>query len=211
MEVIKNERKNDMKRTIALLAALSLFAVACTNNSQKGENKTSAMETSNNYDRAQVLSDAEKFFNKDGGLLLAAGDKDKSNAMTIAWGAVGTLWQKPAMTVYVAEGRYTYEFMEKSGYFTVMQFKDRDVLKYMGTNSGRDGDKAAHLGLHTLYTKNGTPYYQEADLVVECRLMYKAPFDPASFTDEVPKNFYDGFKAGVHHMYIGEIVDTIKK
>ena len=41
--------------------------------------------------------------------LLAAGNKEKSNAMTIGWGAVGTLWQRPALTVYVAEKRYTKE------------------------------------------------------------------------------------------------------
>jgi len=163
------------------------------------------------YNRAQVAEDALKFFNKDGGLLLAAGDNESNNAMTIAWGGLGTLWQKPVCTVYVAEGRYTFNFMEDTKYFTVMQFEDKEVLKYMGTHSGRDGDKAAALNLHTKYTKNGAPYYEEASLVLECRLMYKAPFNPENFTDDVPKDFYDGFAAGFHHIYIGEIVDTIKK
>lgn len=35
------------------------------------------------------------------------------------------------------------------------------ILRYMGTKSGRDGDKAQALGLHTAYTENGTPYYNE--------------------------------------------------
>ena len=39
--------------------------------------------------------------------LLAAGNKDKSNAMTIGWGGIGTLWGRTALTVYVAEKRYT--------------------------------------------------------------------------------------------------------
>ena len=43
--------------------------------------------------------------------LLAAGDKEKSNAMTIGWGGIGTLWGRTALTVYVAEKRYTKEFM----------------------------------------------------------------------------------------------------
>ena len=65
------------------------------------------------------------------------------------------------MTVYVAEKRYTKEFMDKVEYFTVMTFdvKDSKVLNYMGTKSRRDGDKAQTLGLHTAYTANGTPYY----------------------------------------------------
>ena len=35
--------------------------------------------------------------------LLCAGNKEKSNAMTIGWGGIGTFWQRPALTVYVAE------------------------------------------------------------------------------------------------------------
>ena len=103
--------------------------------------------------------DVRKEFSENGfswfheGELLAAGDKEKSNAMTIGWGGIGTLWGRTALTVYVAEKRYTKEFMDKSEYFTVMAFdvEHSNVLRYMGTKSGRDGDKAAALGLHTLY------------------------------------------------------------
>ena len=100
--------------------------------------------------------------------------------MTIGWGGIGTLWGSTALTVYVAEKRYTKEFMDKAEYFTVMVFdvKDSKVLNYMGTKSGRDGDrsatqgdacpdkKAQALGLHTAYTANGTPYYTEAAMVI---------------------------------------------
>ena len=58
--------------------------------------------------------------------LLAAGDKEKSNAMTIGWGGIGTLWGRTALTVYVAEKRYTKEFMDKAEYFTVMAFDVKD-------------------------------------------------------------------------------------
>ena len=145
--------------------------------------------------------------------LLAAGDKEKSNAMTIGWGAVGTLWQKPALTVYVAEKRYTKEFLDKAEYFTVMSFdvENSKVLTYMGTKSGRDGDKAQALGLHTAYTANGTPYYTEATMVIECKIMYAAPFDPSGFKSDVPKNMYSRFPAGVHSMYVGEVVNAWKK
>ena len=124
--------------------------------------------------------------------LLAAGDSIKSNAMTIGWGGIGTLWGRAALTVYVAEKRYTKEFMDKSQYFTVMAFdvKDSKVLRYMGTKSGRDGDKAQALGLHTAYTANGTPYYTEATMVIECKIMYVAPFDPNGFKSDVPKRMY---------------------
>lgn len=145
--------------------------------------------------------------------LLAAGNKEKSNAMTIGWGGIGILWGRTALTVYVAEKRYTKEFMDQNEYFTVMAFdvEYSKVLNYMGTKSGRDGDKAAALGLHTAYTANGTPYYTEADLVIECKIMYAAPFDPNGFKSDVPKNMYANFPAGVHTMYIGEVVNAWKK
>ena len=157
--------------------------------------------------------------------LLCAGNKEKSNAMTIGWGGIGTLWQRPALTVYVAEQRYTKEFMDDSEYFTVMSFdvKDSKVLNYMGTKSGRasehsatSGDvcpdkKAQALGLHTAYTANGTPYYTEATMVIECKIMYAAPFDPQNFKSDVPKNMYANFPAGIHSMYIGEVVNAWKK
>ena len=145
--------------------------------------------------------------------LIAAGDKNKSNAMTIGWGGIGTIWGRTALTVYVAEKRYTKEFMDKAQFFTVMAFdvEHSKVLQYMGTKSGRDGDKAAALGLHTAYTENGTPYYTEAEMVIECKIMYAAPFDPQYFKSEVPQRQYAHFPAGLHTMYIGEVVNAWKK
>ncbi len=146
------------------------------------------------------------------GMLLCAGDREKSNAMTIGWGGLGTLWgRNDAVTVYVAEKRHTKLFMDKAATFTVMAFdKERqaEILDYMGRNSGRDGDKAAALGLHLAYTERGTPYYEEAEMVLECEMMYSAPFDPAGMRD-VPRKLYANFPAGVHTMYIGRIVQAM--
>ena len=145
--------------------------------------------------------------------LLAAGTKEKSNAMTIGWGGIGTLWGRTALTVYVAEKRYTKEFMDKAAYFTVMTFDvaDSKVLRYMGTKSGRDEDKATALGLHTAFTENGTPYYTEATMVIECKIMYAAPFSPEGFKSDAPQKMYQNFPAGIHTMYIGEVVNAWKK
>ena len=45
--------------------------------------------------------------------LLCAGNKGKSNAMTIGWGGIGTLWGRTALTVYVAEKRYTRRLLHQ--------------------------------------------------------------------------------------------------
>ncbi len=153
------------------------------------------------------------YFSQPGGMLVCAGNRDKSNAMTIGWGALGNLWGHGTntVTVYVAEKRFTRQFMENNEYFTIMTFKDMNVLRYMGTKSGRDGDKAAALGLHVAYTENGTPYYEEAECVIECKTMYSQEFNPEHFRDDVPRNFYDGFSAGYHSFYIGKIIKAMKK
>lgn len=196
-----------MKKGSIITAILALFMIAAPSQisaqEESGFQKFDVREdfTENGF---QWFHDAE---------LLAAGDKEKSNAMTIGWGGIGTLWGRTALTVYVAEKRYTKEFMDKSQYFTVMVFdvKDSKVLNYMGMKSGRDGDKAQALGLHTAYTANGTPYYTEATMVIECKIMYAAPFDPQYFKSDAPKKMYANFPAGIHSMYIGEVVNAWKK
>lgn len=144
-------------------------------------------------------------------LLLLSGDKYGSNAMTIGWGALGNVWSyNPCITVYVAEKRHTRKYLEKAKYFTVMKIAD-NVLEYMGSHSGKDGDKAKALGLHVAYTANGAPYYTEATEVYECEIMYGAPFDPKGFRNDVPKRMYSNFPPGIHSMYIGQVVSAWKK
>ena len=208
----------------AFLLCLISLMVACSSNSQTEGTQEEEIST-----KAQLapIGEFEEFnvedewdenpfdWFKGQGLLLAVGTPEHNNAMTIGWGSLGNVWSKigPAtVTVYVAEGRYTYEFMEKYDYFTVMAFDKEDarILGYMGTHSGRDGDKAAHLGLHTLYTEHGAPYYAEATIVLECKTIYKAPFLKEGMCEEVQK-FYENFNAGVHHMYIGNVVKALKR
>lgn len=182
-----------------------------------GGKKPDAIEPERTFHEFTVTEDfllnPFNYFSQPGGMLVCAGNKEKSNAMTIGWGALGNLWghSTSTVTVYVAEKRFTRQFMEDNEYFTIMTFKDRDVLRYMGTKSGRDGDKAAALGLHVAYTENGTPYYQEAECVIECKTMYSQEFDPKHFRDDVPRDFYNGFSAGFHAFYIGKIVKALKK
>ena len=188
----------------AVMASVMLFAAMSVSAQEENGFKSFNVREDFAENGFQWFHDAE---------LLAAGDREKSNAMTIGWGGIGTLWGRTALTVYVAEKRYTKEFMDRSEYFTVMAFDvaHSNVLTYMGRQSGRDGDKAKALGLHTAYTENGTPYYTEAEMVIECRIMYAAPFDPQYFKSDAPKNMYRNFPAGVHTMYIGEVVNAWKK
>lgn len=117
----------------------------------------------------------------------------------------------PAVTVYVAPSRYTYEFMERHKRFTIMEFDDPAIWQYMGKNSGRDGDKAKALGLHLAYTEGGTPYYEEAKLVIECETMTAWHQRESDFRNDTPKKWYEGFEPGIHTVYIGEVTGAWKK
>ena len=139
--------------------------------------------------------------------ILLSGDKTAHNAMTIGWGSLGNYlgYNRLTVSVYVAPARYTYEFMERYPRFTIMEFDDK------GSHSGRDGDKAAALGLHVAYTPNGTPYYTEAKTVIECEIITAFHQEAKDFRNDTPRNFYDRFSAGIHAVYIGEIIGAWKK
>ena len=206
---------------IALVIVSARWAMSESHSSDKGafadSTAVSVQATDSVFEEFDVTKDFRgnpfTYF-KGKGLLLAVGDKADHNEMTIGWGALGNIWESgmSLMTVYVAPGRYTFKYMEKAKYFTVMEFDDahKDILEYMGTHSGRDGDKAKALGLHTLYTEHGTPYFEEAKTVFECEMIYHAPFDPKGF-GEMPKELYSNFPAGIHSMYMGKIVKAMRK
>ena len=213
---VQNKLTGKMKKylLIAVMVISSFMAAGCGNRNVSGDKQEAAVPGDGKLHEFNVNEDFDvNAFNWfDDALLLCAGDHSRSNAMTIGWGGIGTLWRAHnVVTVYVARARYTKEFMDNYDYFTVMSFSDPEVLRYMGRYSGRDGDKAAALGLHTAFTENGTPYYEEADVVLECRTMYAHEFDPENFRSEMPSRMYEHFPAGLHTMYIGEVVKALKK
>ena len=51
--------------------------------------------------------------------------------------------------------------------------KDREILKFCGSKSGRDHDKIAETGLVPLETELGNVYFEQARLVLECKKIYQ--------------------------------------
>lgn len=143
---------------------------------------------------------------------LAVGNTQKMNAMTIGWGQFGTLWGRPVLTVYVAPERYTNELMENTKYFTVVGFpkNKKEALTYIGTHSGRDGDKLAAAGLTPEFTENGNPIFKEGNLAIECKIIYKESFKK-ELLDEKAKAFYDRTHLTPHVAYIGEVINVWEK
>jgi flavin reductase (DIM6/NTAB) family NADH-FMN oxidoreductase RutF len=145
-------------------------------------------------------------------LLLTCGDFNQKvfNTMTIGWGSIGTMWNKPCVVVAVRPTRYTFEFMEKYPDFTVTAFPDayKKALNILGTRSGRDGDKIKLAGLNPMAAHQVlSPSFAEAELSVECRKIYWQDLDPNYFLDPGIHNFYQ--EHDYHRIYYGEIVHIL--
>ena len=142
--------------------------------------------------------------------LLTAGNKDSFNTMTVSWGGMGTIWGKPVATVYVRTSRYTHEFMDREGYFTVSFYPEeyRKVLGVLGSKSGRDMDKMNGSGL-TAKALQESVTFEEAEITLLCRKMFMQRLEPSNITDPDAAKFYAG--DAPHDMYIGEVVDIISK
>ena len=141
--------------------------------------------------------------------LLTAGSIERFNSMTISWGSLGTLWGKPIATVYVKPVRYTHDFMEESEYFTLGFFEEkyRSALMLMGSKSGRDTDKAAASGFTPEPLQSAVTYAQ-AHTTILCRKLYRQDLDLHAVPPEAMLHYRT---EAPHTVYIGEVVDMIRK
>ena len=144
--------------------------------------------------------------------ILTAGDKNAYNSMTIGWGSLGVIWRKPTFTVYVKPERYTYQFIEKSKYFTVsiIDKKFMNGFAVYGSKSGRDINKEKESGYHIKFLDNGGITFEEAKEVYVCKIICKAHLKEEDVDEEIIKLYKDNIKGFIstkpHGQYIGEII-----
>ena len=141
-------------------------------------------------------------------MLVSAGDKDKFNMMTARWGGVGFLWNKPVVFVFIRPERYTREFVDAKGAFTLsfLGEEHKEVHKICGSKSGRDMDKVAASGLKPYIMEDGTISYEQARLVLVCKKLYADMIQEDKFVDKLLINRWYGEGHGnLHKMYILEI------
>ncbi len=146
---------------------------------------------------------------KEDWFLLAAGENKpgKFNVMTVAWGSLGVMWTKPFVQVVVRPVRHTHQFMEKYDTFTLNAFpaKYKDALSLCGSKSGRDVDKIKETGLTPIAsTKAACPGFDEAELIIECRKIYRDVIRPSGFMADFIQPNYP--QKDYHTIYFGEIL-----
>ena len=140
--------------------------------------------------------------------LLTAGTEDHFNSMTIGWGALGTVWNKDVLTVYVRPDRYTWQFLKDSDTFTVAFFPERcrKALTIMGTLSGRDGDKVAAAGLTPRFLPQGITFEEAAETFV-CRKIYMAPMAYEDVPPVAQRIYQNGVQP--HWIIMGEVAEHL--
>lgn len=147
-------------------------------------------------------------------MLITAGNEHKFNCMTASWGGLGFLWNRPVAFIFVRPNRHTVQFIEQEERLslTFMPESYRQDLVFCGRNSGRDVDKMAHTSLRPLALPSGTPAFEDADLILDCRKMLKTTLAQADFLNwaEVSPAFYAEDNP-LHTLYICEITATYKR
>lgn len=145
---------------------------------------------------------------KDPGLLLVGAKKNgKRNVMTIGWGFVGVMWRLKVFVVLVRPSRFTHEFVEDGGEFTV-NVPDEGMeiaVAHCGEVSGREHNKFKESKLHLVKGKKvKVPVIKECKIHYECRVIHKLKLNPRLVPEKVKKRFYP--KNDFHTVYFGEIL-----
>ena len=143
-------------------------------------------------------------------MLVSAGDKDKFNMMTASWGGVGFLWNKPVVFVFIRPERYTREFVDAKGAFTLsfLGEEHKTAHKICGAKSGRDIDKVAATGLTPYFTDLGNPCFEESRLTLECKTLYVTKMDKDHFVDPaLYEKWYSAMAGNPHNVYVAEILN----
>ncbi|MGE5653045.1 MAG: flavin reductase family protein [Bacillota bacterium] len=142
------------------------------------------------------------------GAFLTVQDGESRNTMTIGWGTIGFIWQKPIFMVAVRYSRHTYGLLEKAKEFTVSVPIKEDLGKALalcGSKSGRDIDKFSAAGLTIRLGKVlTTPIIDDCSLHYECKVVYQQVMEPGTLDEGIRSRSYS--KGDFHVLYYGEIV-----
>lgn len=154
-------------------------------------------------DVREIKENAVKLICDDWGLV-TAGDEEKLNTMTVSWGAIGELWKRDMVTVYIRPQRYTKEFLDAKTHFTLSFYPEelKDIHKICGVKSGRDVDKVKECNLTPNFSENA-PYFEEAKLVIVCKKVARSRFELENFID--PTIDSENYHGDYHYVYYGEI------
>ena len=142
--------------------------------------------------------------------VVTVGNKDRYNSMTASGGGLVLLFRKPATMLLFPSNRYTLELIQKEQTYTLSYFPDeyRKQVMFLGSKSGRDSEKMKEVELTAIQTPSGNISFQEARLIIECKLTQISTSDLNDFYSQEAKDYLSEIykDAGEHRKYVfGEI------
>ena len=96
----------------------------------------------------------------------------RCNAMVASGGGMALIFRKPSTWLIFPSNRYTLELIKNERAYTLSFFHDshREQFMLLGMKSGRYGNKMNEIELTTIETPLGNMAFEEAYLIIECKL-----------------------------------------
>jgi flavin reductase (DIM6/NTAB) family NADH-FMN oxidoreductase RutF len=125
--------------------------------------------------------------------VITAGKEDHYNSMTGSGGGFGLLFMKPTAWCILRADRYTLEIIQKEHTYTLSYFPDeyKEQVLFLGSESGRDSEKMKEVTLTSVPTPSGDMSFEEARLIIECKLTALTTANPDDFYTQEAKDFMD--------------------
>ena len=116
---------------------------------------------------------------------------DGCNAMVASGGGMAVHFRKPATWLLFPSNRYTLELIKKERAYTLSFFDDshREQFMLLGKKSGRDSKKMTEVELTAIETPLGNMAFEEARLIMECKLTQITTANAEDFYSEEAKAY----------------------
>lgn len=211
-----------MKKAMFFLTVLALVALSCRDRAAKTADgdkgaaglaiDTTGREMWNGYVKIAPTEIPGNIIGRIGEewMLITSGGPQSYNTMTASWGGLGMVWSTPVSFIAVRNTRYTYEFLQRNDLYTLTFFDgaEKEAMSYLGSHSGRDGDKVAQTGLKPMETPLGCMSFEQGTMILECRKLFEDKLDPKSIFDDRIASDYLKTNGEHHVLFFGEIVNV---
>ncbi len=144
------------------------------------------------------------------GVFLTTKNEQEVNTMTIGWGTIGVMWNKPVFQIMIRSSRHTYDFLGLEKEFTLsipIRQDFKQALAYCGANSGRNQDKLKECNLHILNgRKVDVPVIGGCKRYYECKVLAKKLVEAEDMIDTINQSYYE--TGDFHTIFYGEIITS---
>jgi len=126
--------------------------------------------------------------------VVTAGTSESCNSMVASGGGMGMHFRKPSTMCIFAARRYTLGLIKRHQAYTLSYFPDEYRAEFMllGLKSGHDSDKMKETKLTLIETPTGNVAFEEARLIIECKLTQITAVPAEDFYSEESKAYLAG-------------------